>query len=695
MPPCLPCPPAFHIHEKFFAFGTAHMNSLTSDRPKSEQKLRGQDRDFALSAFRSMSFIRAFEKKAWDMSIAQPPIVVGSVHLCAGQEAIPVGACAALGPEDRVIATYRGHGWALALGLDPQAVMDEICHRETGLNGGRAGSPYMMAPDQRFIGENSIVGAGVPIANGVAMASQMAKNNGVVVVSFGEGAMNQGALHEGFVFAAARNLPVVFVCENNSWSELTPTSRIVKIDRMAKRAAGYGFPGATIDGCDPVAVRDTLAIAIQRARSGEGPSLIECSTVRLWGHYNRDVEHYRPKEDRSLAEQREPIARLSRRLVDAGLASENELLTIADETVANVEQIGKNSAAAPHPDPSSAALHVIAPSVADASRKWPNAPEGTEITYQQAVNEALRAELTARPEVVVFGEDVGHAGGIFGCSRNLQREFGEERVFDTPIAEASILGAAVGASMSGLKPVAEIMWMDFLMVAMDQLVNQAANIRYVSQGTATAPMVMRVQQGATPGSCSQHSQSLEALLAHIPGLKVGLPSTPQDAYDMLRAAIDDPDPCIIIEARSLYQTKGAVDGSRTAVGSARTRRAGSDIALISWGTMANTAELAAASLQKDGIDAAVLDLRWLAPLDDKTLLETVRRAGGKALVVHEANQTGGFGAEIVSRLLESGFTRVRRLGAPDIRVPAAPALQAALLPSADQIATIAKAIVAS
>lgn len=669
------------------------MNTLAPERPKAEARLRGQDRDFALSAFQSMSFIRAFEKKAWDMSISQPPAIVGSVHLCAGQEAIPVGACTALGPEDRVIATYRGHGWALAMGLDPQAVMDEICHRETGLNGGRAGSPYMMAPEQRFIGENSIVGAGVPIGNGVAMALQRAGQGGAVVVSFGEGAMNQGALHEGFVFAAARNLPIVFVCENNSWSELTPTSRIVKIDRMAKRAAGYGFPGATIDGCDPIAVRDTMAVALQRARAGEGPSLIECNTVRLWGHYNRDVEHYRPKDDRANAEAREPIARMRRRIVEAEFVADSELQTTADRTQSEIDDIGAKAAAARHPDPATASLHVTAEPVKSNAATWSNAPFG-EITYQQAVNEALRIELTERLEVVVFGEDVGHAGGIFGCTRNLQREFGEARVFDTPIAEASILGAAVGAAMSGMKPVAEIMWMDFLMVAMDQLVNQAANVRYVSRGTSTVPMVMRVQQGATPGSCSQHSQSLEAMLAHIPGLKVGLPSTPQDAYDMLRAAIDDPDPCIIIEARSLYQTKAPVDGARTAVGSARQRRDGSDIALISWGTMANTAEQAAALLGKDGIKASVLDLRWLSPLDEKALETAVRKAGGKALVVHEANQTGGFGAEIVSRLLDLGFTKVRRLGAPDIRVPAAPALQAVLIPSAGLIAKTAKTLIA-
>jgi 2-oxoisovalerate dehydrogenase E1 component len=316
------------------------------------------------------------------------------------------------------------------------------------------------------------------------------------------------------------------------------------------------------------------------------------------------------------------------------------------------------------------------------------------LSYALAVNLALKLELEERPEVVVFGEDIAVPGGVFGVTRNLQKEFGATRVFDTPIAEAAILGAAVGASMEGLRPVAEIMWADFLLVALDQLVNQAANVRYLSSGRVSAPLVVRCQQGVTPGSCAQHSQSLEALLAHIPGLRVGLPATPQDAYSMLRAAIADPDPVILIESRALYNDKGVVYPELVpdAIGGARTVREGGDVSIVSWGRMVHRAEEAARELAERGIEAEVIDLRWLAPLDIEAVSRSVAKTS-RVLVVHEANQTGGFGGELVSRIVETSFESLDappvRVATPDVRFPAAPVLQNALLPSADAIVAAA------
>jgi 2-oxoisovalerate dehydrogenase E1 component len=320
--------------------------------------------------------------------------------------------------------------------------------------------------------------------------------------------------------------------------------------------------------------------------------------------------------------------------------------------------------------------------------------EDQELSYVKAVNEALRRELSSRPEVVVYGEDVGYAGGIFGATKGLQEEFGEARVFDTPIAEAAILGSAVGAALEGLRPVVEIMWGDFLLVALDQLVNQAANVRYVSEGRHAAPLVVRTQQGATPGSCAQHSQSLEALLAHIPGLRVGVPSTPQDAYSMLRAAVADDDPVVLFESRALYQTQQVVNlgGQREAVGGARVRHEGADVTIISWGRMATRSVEAASLLAEQGIGATVLDLRWLSPLDEQTIGQAASHTK-RVLIVHEANVTGGFGAEVAAHVSERFFNQlaapVRRVGVPNSRIPAAPALQSALLPSAETIAAAA------
>jgi 2-oxoisovalerate dehydrogenase E1 component len=641
-----------------------------------------------------MLLIRELEQRSLNLSTAIPPQIVGSVHLCAGQEAVPVGALAGLGKNDQVIATYRGHGWALASGLSVVEVLGEICHKSIGINGGRGGSAYMMAPDRRFVGENSIVGAGLPIACGVATANLAHGNGQVVIVSLGEGAFNQGSTHEGLAFAAARSLPVLIVCENNRWSELTPSSQTFKIDRVAQRANGYGMQGVTIDGTDPLIVRDTVRQAADRARQGHGPVLIECRVPRLWGHYNRDIEHYRPKEDRDEARARDPLLTFSEKMIAAGLASRDELNELASSVKDEMDEAQAEVLASPVPDPAAAARHVWAALDAQVNpgQKTKGVEEKT-VSYIQAINEALSRELAARPEVLLYGEDVGFAGGIFGASRGLQKTYGAERVFDTPISESAILGSAVGAAVMGMKPIVEIMWADFMLVALDQIINQAANVRYITGGRSCVPMVVRTQQGATPGSCAQHSQSLEALLAHIPGLRIAIPATPQDAYDILRTATATPDPCIVFESRALYQTTGVVryTDEIEPIGKSRLHKTGRDAVIVTWGTMLSVALEAAAKLSDEDLDIGVLDLRWLCPLDSKGLRAAVKSAGGRVLVLHEANQTGGFGAEIVARLHElfDGDLPINavRLATPDVRMPAAPILQRALLPNVDKVVT--------
>ena len=267
-----------------------------------------------LDLYRRMSVIRQFEQRCLELSRAG--FIKGSIHLCLGQEAIPVGVCAALEPGDRVIATYRGHGWAISRGVPLEPLLGEICQRAGGLNGGRCGSPLLSAPEYGFLGENSIVGAGLPVADGVAMAAQYQQSGRVVVVSVGDGAMSQGSLHEGMVFAAAKNLPLVIVCENNGWSELTPTASFLRTENLVDRVAGYRIPAEVVDGCDAEAVFDAATWAVAEARAGRGPVFLECKTVRLGGHYNGDVEQYRPREDADEAKQGEPLVRLRRQLAD-------------------------------------------------------------------------------------------------------------------------------------------------------------------------------------------------------------------------------------------------------------------------------------------------------------------------------------------------------------------------------------------
>ena len=666
------------------------MSNPTAD--KVQPPIRSSDSNFAREMLARIAFIRAFEQRAWDLTMTSPPSVDGSMHFCAGQEAVPLGALAALGEQDQVVATYRGHGWAIASGLDERKVFAEICQRAEGINGGRAGSAYMMGPGTRFVGENSIVGAGTTIACGIAMANLAQKNGRVVVVTIGDGALNQGSTHEALAFAAARLLPVIFVVENNAWSEMTATADMFRVKRLAQRATGYGFPSATVDGTDPIGVRDSIAQAADRARKGEGPSLLEFRVPRLWGHYNRDIEHYRKKADREEAAQRDPLARLGARVVAAGLMSEGEVADLIAAEQRKVSEMADAVMASALPDPADMPAVMAPPSGGE-----PAIVETRELTYIEAVNLALRTELENDDSTLVFGEDVGKAGGIFGATRHLQKDFGEDRVFDTPIAENAILGSAVGAALYGMRPIVEIMWADFLFVAIDQLINQASNVRFVSGGKACLPMVVRTQQGATPGSCAQHSQSIEAILAHIPGLKVALAATGADAYALLRAAAADPDPCVVIEARKLYMTRGEVHLTEEAepVGKARLRRTGGDATILTWGTMVPVALEAAERLAADGIETNVLDLRWLSPLDEEAILSAVRQTGGKTVIVHEAVRTGGFAGEIAMRITEAlpgSNLRMRRVTTPDTRIPASPVLQASLIPDANDIADTVRAV---
>jgi acetoin:2,6-dichlorophenolindophenol oxidoreductase subunit beta len=312
---------------------------------------------------------------------------------------------------------------------------------------------------------------------------------------------------------------------------------------------------------------------------------------------------------------------------------------------------------------------------------------GTVLSYIRAVNLALTEALETDPDVIVFGEDVAIPNGPFGATKGLHERFGD-RVFDTPISESAMVGAALGAAMGGLRPVVEVMYADFLLVAMDQIVNQVANTRYVSQGQLTAPLVIRTQQGHTPGACAQHSQSLEALFAHVPGLRVATPATPGDAYSMLRESIRLDDPVMFIEARRLYPTKGPVSPgvADAGLGLSRSLRSGDGLTVVTWGTGCQLVEAALESHPQAGA-VDVIDLRWISPWDKAAVLSSVSRTG-KLLVVHEANELGGFGAEVLAEVaIELGgelraCSRVGLLGTP---VPSSPALAEAVLPTAERV----------
>jgi len=311
----------------------------------------------------------------------------------------------------------------------------------------------------------------------------------------------------------------------------------------------------------------------------------------------------------------------------------------------------------------------------------------TDSRYVRAINKALADALAADPAVILLGEDIAVAGGSFKATRGLLERFGPERVRDTPISELGITGAAVGAALTGLKPVVEIMFMDFVTLAMDAIVNQAAKVRFMFGGQASVPMVVRLPHGGGLNAGPQHSQCLEAWFAHVPGLKVLCPATVSDAYALMRAAIDDPDPVIVVENKALYALSGDLPETvePVPIGKARLAREGSDVTLIAYGASVHTCAVAATELAGEGISAEIIDLRSLQPWDKGTVLASIAKTH-RAVVVHEAVRAFGIGAEIAAVIGEDGFddldAPVMRVGAPFMPVPFARSLEQQYIPDA-------------
>lgn len=642
---------------------------------------------------RRMLLIRGFEERVSVMY--RNGEVPGFVHLSIGQEASAVGACWPLRSDDVITSTHRGHGHCLAKGLDPAGMFAELMARDAGTNRGRGGSMHIADPTIGIFGANGIVGAGLPIAVGAALAARLRDDGGVAVAFFGDGAVATGAFHEAVNLAAVWSLPVVFWCEDNGYAEFSraATQHATTLDR---RAAGYGLPHVAVDGNDVMACASTMTAAAEQVRAGGLPVVVSASTYRWHGHYEGDPERYRSDEERDSWKRHDPLV-VHEGLLRAAGATDPDLATLHAEVDAELDDAVE--AARSQPPPSTSTLHDFV------LRPRPEVPEpatvlpgGDTFRMMDAIHDALEAELAADPRVFVAGIDVGEGGNVFGLTRGLRERFGD-RVRDTPISETAIVGLGVGAAMAGMRPVVELMYLDFLGVCLDQLLNQAAKLPFMTGGAAEMALTVRTQFGAGRSSGAQHSQSLEALLAHIPGLTVVMPSNPADAYGLLRDAIGDPNPVVFIENRLTYGMKGPRPpaGHLVPIGRSAVVRPGSDLTVVSVSRMVNDALLAADQLAGEGISAEVIDLRTVAPLDLGPILASVERTG-RLLVAHEAVVPFGIGAEIAATVGRELFwdldAPIERIGAAPTPAPYAPALEAAWLPDWEGIAAAMRRLAA-
>jgi 2-oxoisovalerate dehydrogenase E1 component len=687
---------------------------MTDEKIKTIEQVTALIEEQSLTKEQLMAYLRQMmEIRALENNIANllgKAVLKGASHLYAGQEAVAVGAVGALEDHDLITSTHRGHGHAHAHG-DSAAhtpeekqehynkMMAEVLGKSGGYCKGKGGSMHIADVDHGNLGATGIVGGNIPVAVGAALAQKLRKTNSVVVCFFGDGASNTGNFHESLNMASLWDLPVVFVVENNLYAMSVPWDEASKLPEISVRAKAYGIPGETVDGMNVLMVRQAVAEAVTRARAGEGPTLVECKTYRYYGHSHSDPRAYRTREEEKEYRDKDPIKQLNRDLSVIGFLDEDEFDQLEGAVQEKLDAAMRFSDDCPPPDPDQLETDVFAPSkitFADIEaektlRERIRTETGLrELSYAQALVEAMREEMLRDENVFVMGEDVGLYGGAYGATRGLFEEFGGDRVIDTPISEATIGGAAVGAAMAGMRPIAEIMYVDFTPLAMDQIANQGAKNRYMFGGKTTVPMVIRTEGGAGRAIAAHHSQSLESLWTHFPGIYVVMPSTPYDAKGLLKTAIRDDNPVMFIEHKMLYKEKGPVPEEDYTIpfGVADIKRQGKDLTIVTYSRMVLRALEAAERLVQEGIDVEVIDLRTLNPLDMDTVAASIQKTG-RFVGVTESYENTSFINEVMVRVNEEVFdwldAPMVRVASANVPVPRAEILEDLAIPNVDRI----------
>jgi len=652
----------------------------------------GLDDEKLIAMYRTMLLARNLDDRMWKLSRqGQAAFVVSA----SGHEAAQVGVAFAIDQDvDWVLPYYRDVGMCLALGLSAQDILLGVFSRASDpTSGGRQMPNHWSFPSRHMFTASSTIATQYPHAAGIAYTLKHQGIPGVAIVAGGEGSTSEGDWHEAMNFASIRRLPVVFVIENNHYAISVREENEVG-GSIAARARGYGMEGVSIDGNDALTVYATARDAIERAREGGGPSLIEAQTYRYYGHTSEDRDSdYRTAEEVERWRKKDPILRLHQYLVEARLLPDALERELEDQVEREVALAVETALAAPEPDDPYSHVYArpIEPDTPATETEMP--VEGESINLLTAINKTMHEIMASHSEVVVFGEDVADPkGGVFKTTKGLGERFGEDRSFNTPLAEACIVGVGVGMAAAGLRPIAEIQFADFIHPAFDQIVSEAARVHYRSDGRWTCPLVIRTPFGGGVHGGLYHSQSIEAFYTHVPGLKVIVPSTPADAKGMLWEAIDDPDPVLFLEPKKLYRlvTGPFPEGHhRVPIGKAAIRRLGDDVTILAYGAMAYWSQEAGELLADEGVDAEVIDLRSLRPLDWPTIEASVRKTG-KVLIVHEDNEFGGFGAEVAAQVADKTFEYldgpVRRYAAPEVPAfPFSEALEKMVMPNTEGI----------
>jgi pyruvate/2-oxoglutarate/acetoin dehydrogenase E1 component/TPP-dependent pyruvate/acetoin dehydrogenase alpha subunit len=683
-------------------FRFANAEEFLFQRLAPDGMLRGKDPNLSPEALKTfydqLVFGRLFDEKASNLSTLRE---IGTYSPGKGQEGCQVGAANALEKGDWYIPMYRDSAGMMAFGMPPTKLLLYWGGDERG----------MRIPDNLNMLPISVpVATQLPHAVGLALARRLQGERSVTFVSTGDGGTSKADFHESLNFAGVYNLPVVFGVENNQWAISVRRNNQTASRTIAQKAVAYGFEGILVDGNDVIASFEATKYAVDKARRGGGPTLIEFSTYRLGPHTTAELVSNKLKAPAEVAEweERSPITRFETYLRSRGLLDDRSKEQIAAAAQRRMDEAVHAYRSTPPPEPTSmfdytysTPTPALTEERAEAFGGGPTGPAPAPepavtggkpaVNIRNAVNMALREGMRRDKRVVIFGEDVGKNGGVFQVTRGLQDEFGPERVFDTPLAELSIGGIFVGLSLGGMIPVAEFQFDSFSMPAFDQIFGHAARMRNRTRGRYAPRGVIRFPYGAGIRAPELHSESPEAYFSHTPGLKVVIPSNPFDAKGLLSSALLEPDPVVFMEPKRIYDSP-KMDVPEVEyhipIGKARVAREGTDITFVSYGAMmVPTLEAAEALRSERSVSAEVVDLRTISPMDSPTILESVRKTG-RLLIVHEAPKNVGVGAEIAAtvadKALDSLKAPIRRVTGFDVEVPLA-RLEDHYVPNKDRI----------
>ena len=608
-----------------------------------------------------------------------------------------------------------------ALKVHVYRMIAELFGKAHGYCRGVGGGMHIADFELGHLGANAIVGGHVPIAAGAAISERYKQEDSLILCLAGDGSYSNGVVLESLNIASMaqftnglmgskKGVPIIFGIVNNQYAMSGQSlGEITGVDYLARRAAGFetGLMHAeVVDGMDVLAAADAVSRAKKTIKDGGGPVLLEFMTYRYKGHSLSDPLTYRDREELNQWRKNDAIATFEEKLKEAdfpeGRITAKELEELAKKVEDRNAAMAVYAADAAPPEDSTILTHLFSekdqekvpdkyagPKTLSPLPQYKRDGSGR-INARIAVREAIMEEMARDKRVIIFGEDIADYGGAFGVTNDLLSVFGRDRVFNMSISEAGMVGAAVGMAMTGLKPIVEIMYNDFIMQALGQIGNQAAKWSYMSGGQISVPMVLRTTIGGGRGYAGQHSQSLEALVTHIPGLKVVAPGTPRDFKGLLKSAIRDDNPVIFFEQQLIYNSLGEVDADECLVpiGKANVAREGTDITIICWSYMLPESLKAAEILAGEGISAEVVDLRTLIPLDMETVSASVKKTS-KAIVTAQEVEQSGFMAEVMASIQEECFdwldAPVRRLGAPNGIPPSAANLEKLFLPDADKL----------